>query len=108
MFGADYNELVSEGNRGYEEVMSKFGVKEKKPEEQMVMDFENRMEMAVVTSSQKGEKHNVTNKSGGRSTQVDYMSTLAIFHRQRNLNVIGDYQVATGDSITRHQRMVVW
>ncbi|KAK3548079.1 hypothetical protein QTP70_004507 [Hemibagrus guttatus] len=70
VIGADFNEHVGEGNRGDEEVMGKFGVKERNLEGQMVVDFAKRMDMAVVnTYFQKREEHRVTYKSGGRRTQ---------------------------------------
>ncbi|KAK3538516.1 hypothetical protein QTP86_006682 [Hemibagrus guttatus] len=70
VIGADFNGHVGEGNRGDEEVMGKFGVKERNLEGQMVVDFAKRMDMAVVnTYFQKREEHRVTYKSGGRSTQ---------------------------------------
>ncbi|KAK3533099.1 hypothetical protein QTP70_006779 [Hemibagrus guttatus] len=71
VIGADFNGHVGEGNRGDEEVMGKFGVKERNLEGQMVVDFAKRMDMAVVnTYFQKREEHRVTYKSGGRRTQV--------------------------------------
>ncbi|MCJ8747404.1 hypothetical protein PDJAM_G00153150 [Pangasius djambal] len=71
VIGADFNGHVDEGNTGDEEVMGKFGVKEKNLEGQMVVDFAKRMDMAVVnTYFQKREEHRVAYKSGGRSTQV--------------------------------------
>ncbi|KAK3519734.1 hypothetical protein QTP70_003709 [Hemibagrus guttatus] len=39
VIGADFNGHVGEGNRGDEEVMGKFGVKERNLEGQMVVDF---------------------------------------------------------------------
>ncbi|MCJ8733950.1 hypothetical protein PDJAM_G00229570 [Pangasius djambal] len=70
VIGADFNGHVGEGNTGDEEVMGKFGVKERYLEGQMVVDFAKRMDMAVVnTYFQKREEHRVTYKSG-RSTQV--------------------------------------
>ncbi|KAK3564490.1 hypothetical protein QTP86_022780 [Hemibagrus guttatus] len=67
VIGADFNGHVSEGNRGDEEVMGKFGVKERNLEGQMVVDFAKRMDMAVVnTYFQKREEHRVTYKSAGR------------------------------------------
>ncbi|KAK3519746.1 hypothetical protein QTP70_003915 [Hemibagrus guttatus] len=72
VIGADFNGHVGEGNTGDEEVMGKFGVKEKNLEGQMVLDFAKTMDMAVVnTYFQKREEHRVTYKSGGRRTQVD-------------------------------------
>ncbi|KAK3574844.1 hypothetical protein QTP86_018427, partial [Hemibagrus guttatus] len=73
VIGADFNGHVGEGNRGDEEVMGKFGVKERNLEGQMVVDFAKRMDMAVVnTYFQKREEHRVTYKSGGRSTQDEF------------------------------------
>ncbi|KAK3534572.1 hypothetical protein QTP86_016661 [Hemibagrus guttatus] len=70
VIGADFNGHVGEGNRGDEEVMGKFGVKERNLEGQMVVDFANRMDIAVVnTYFQKREEHRVTYKSGSRRTQ---------------------------------------
>ncbi|KAK3545113.1 hypothetical protein QTP70_000833 [Hemibagrus guttatus] len=74
VIGADFNGHVGEGNTGDEEVMGKFGVKERNLEGQMVVDFAKRMDMGVVnTYFQKREEHRVTYKSGVRSTQVDYI-----------------------------------
>ncbi|KAK3543565.1 hypothetical protein QTP70_023903 [Hemibagrus guttatus] len=70
VIGADFNGHVGEGNAGDEEVMGKFGVKERNLEGQMVVDFAKRMDMGVVnTYFQKREEHRVTYKSGGRRTQ---------------------------------------
>ncbi|KAK3527512.1 hypothetical protein QTP86_024294, partial [Hemibagrus guttatus] len=58
VIGADFNGHVGEGNRGDEDVMGKFGVKERNLEGQMVVDFAKRMDMAVVnTYFQKREEH---------------------------------------------------
>ncbi|KAK3532193.1 hypothetical protein QTP86_009472 [Hemibagrus guttatus] len=85
------------------EVMGKFGVKERNLEGQMVVDFAKRMDMAVVnTYFQKGEEHRVTYKSGGRSTQIDY-----ILCRRGNPKEISDCKVVVGESVTRQHRMVV-
>ncbi|KAK3558872.1 hypothetical protein QTP86_032139, partial [Hemibagrus guttatus] len=65
VIGADFNGHVGEGNTGDEEVMGKFGVKEKNLEGQMVVDFAKRMDMGVVnTCFQKREEHRVTYTSG--------------------------------------------
>ncbi|KAK3553380.1 hypothetical protein QTP70_003541 [Hemibagrus guttatus] len=50
VIGVDFNGHVGEGNRCDEEVMGKFGVKERNLEGQMVEDFAKRMDMAVVNT----------------------------------------------------------
>ncbi|KAK3509470.1 hypothetical protein QTP70_035126, partial [Hemibagrus guttatus] len=103
VIGADFNGHVSYENTGDEEVMGKFGVKERNLEGQMVVDFAKRMDMAVVnTYFQKREEHRVTYKSGGRSTQVD-----SILCRRGNLKEISDCKVVVGESVARQHRMVV-
>ncbi|KAK3554500.1 hypothetical protein QTP70_024407 [Hemibagrus guttatus] len=103
VIGVDFNGHVGEGNRSDEEVMGKFGVKERNLEGQMVVDFAKRMDMGVVnTYFQKREEHRVTYKSGGRRTQVDY-----ILCRRGNLKEISDCKVVVGESIARQHRMVV-
>ncbi|KAK3537298.1 hypothetical protein QTP70_006969 [Hemibagrus guttatus] len=103
VIGADFNGHVGEGNTGDEEVMGKFGVKERNLEGQMVVDFAKRMDMAVVnTYFQKREEHRVTYKSGGRRTLVDY-----ILCRRGNLKEISDCKVVVGESVARQHRMVV-
>ncbi|KAK3522317.1 hypothetical protein QTP86_002977 [Hemibagrus guttatus] len=103
VIGADFNGHVGEGNTGDEEVMGKFGVKERNLEGQMVVDFAKRMDMVVVnTYFQKREEHRVTYKSGGRSTQVNY-----ILCRRGNLKEISDCKVVVGECVARQHRMVV-
>ncbi|KAK3505609.1 hypothetical protein QTP70_021308, partial [Hemibagrus guttatus] len=103
VIGADFNGHVGEGNTGDEEVMGKFGVKERNLEGQMVVDFAKRMDMGVVnTYFQKREEHRVTYKSGGRRTQVDY-----ILCRRGNLKEISDCKVVVGETVARQHRMVV-
>ncbi|KAK3558466.1 hypothetical protein QTP86_018118 [Hemibagrus guttatus] len=103
VIGADFNGHVGEENTGDEEVMGKFGVKERNLEGQMVVYFAKRMDMAVVnTYFQKREEHRVTYKSGGRRTQADY-----ILCRRGNLKEISDCKVVVGESVARQHRMVV-
>ncbi|KAK3539300.1 hypothetical protein QTP86_034165 [Hemibagrus guttatus] len=103
VIGVDFNGHVGEGNTGDEEVMGKFGAKERNLEGQMVVDFAKRMDMAMVnTYFQKREEHRVTYKSGGRKTQVDYIPC-----RRGNLKEISDCTVVVGESVTRQHRMVV-
>ncbi|KAK3566416.1 hypothetical protein QTP86_032264, partial [Hemibagrus guttatus] len=103
VIGANFNGHVGEGTTGDEEVIGKFGVKERNLEGQMVVDFAKKMDMAVVnTYFQKREERRVTYKSGGRRTQVDY-----ILCRRGNLKEISDCKVVVGESVARQHRMVV-
>ncbi|KAF7702422.1 hypothetical protein HF521_001705 [Silurus meridionalis] len=51
VIGADFIGHVGEGNRGDEEVMGRYGFKERNVEGQMVVDFAKRMSMAVGFTS---------------------------------------------------------
>ncbi|KAK3571838.1 hypothetical protein QTP86_020466 [Hemibagrus guttatus] len=53
-------------------------------------------------AKRKREEHRVTYKSGGRSSQVDY-----ILCRRGNLKEISDCKVVVGESVARQHRMVV-
>ncbi len=103
VIGADFNGHVGEGNRGDEELMARYGIKERNVEGQMVVDFAKRMEMAVInTYFKKNEEHRVTYKSGGRCTQVAY-----VLCKRCNLKEIKDCKVVAGDCVARQHRMVV-
>ncbi|KAK3560607.1 hypothetical protein QTP86_010947 [Hemibagrus guttatus] len=84
-FWSELDEVMESIPTGDEEVMGKFGVKERNLEGQM-----------------KREEHRVTYKSGGRRTQVDY-----ILCRRGNLKEISDCKVVVGESVARQHRMVV-
>ncbi|KAK3545109.1 hypothetical protein QTP70_000788 [Hemibagrus guttatus] len=87
VIGADFNDHVGEGNRGDEEVMGKFGVKERNLEGQMVVDFVKRMDMGVVnTYFQKREEFRVTYNSGGSPKAV--------------VSITPDTHVFIGESVT--------
>ncbi|KAK3557079.1 hypothetical protein QTP70_024758 [Hemibagrus guttatus] len=69
-FWSELDEVMESIPTGDEEVMGKFGVKERNLEGQVVVDFAKKMDIAVVnTYFQKREEHRVTYKSGGRRTQ---------------------------------------
>lgn len=50
VIGADFNRHVGAGNRGEEEVMGRFGIRERNTEGQTAVGFEKRMEKAVVNT----------------------------------------------------------
>ena len=74
VLGADLNGHVGEGNIGDEEVMGRYGAGTRNKKGSMVVDFAKRMDLAIVnTYFKKKDEHRVTYKSGGKSTQVDYV-----------------------------------
>ncbi|KAK3535634.1 hypothetical protein QTP70_018436, partial [Hemibagrus guttatus] len=92
VIGADFNGHVGEGNTDDEEVMGKFGVKERNLEGQMVVDFAKRMDMAVVnTYFQKREGHRVTYKSGDLEKAYDRVPREELWYCMRKSGVAEKY-----------------
>ena len=81
VLGAGLNVHVGKGYIGDEEIMWRYGAGTRNKEGSMVVDFGKRMDLAIVnTYLKKQNEHRVTYKSGGKSTQVDY-----VMCRRRNL-----------------------
>ena len=92
VLGADLNGHVGKGNIGDEERMGRYGAGTRNKEGSMVVDFGKRMDLAIVnTYFKKKDERRVTYKSGGKSTQVDY-----VMCRRRNLNGMCDCKVIRG------------
>ena len=103
VLGADLNGHVGEGNIGDEEIMRRYGAETRNKEGSMVVDFGKRMDLAIVnTYFKKKDEHRVTYKSGGKSTQVDY-----VMCRRRNLKEMCDCKVILNECIAKRHRMVV-
>ena len=83
--------------------MGMYGVKKRNKEGSMFVDFGKRMDLAIVnTYFKKKHKHRVTYKSGGKSTQVDY-----VMCRRRNLKEMCDCKAIVNECVTKQHRMVV-
>ncbi|KAK3564691.1 hypothetical protein QTP86_024806 [Hemibagrus guttatus] len=107
VIGADFNGHVGEGNRGDEEVMGKFGVKERNLQGQMVVDFAKRMDMAVVnTYSQKREEHRVTYKSGDLEKAYDRVPREELWYCMRKSGVAEKYVRVVQDMYERSRTVV--
>ena len=84
VLGANLNGHVGKGNIGDEEIMGRYGAGTRNKERSMVVDFAKRMDLAIInTYIKKKDEHRVKYKSGGKSTQVDYVTC-----RRRNLKEI--------------------
>ncbi|KAG2460301.1 DAT protein, partial [Polypterus senegalus] len=72
VIGVDFNGHAGEGNRGDEEVKDRYGVKERNEEGQMVVHFEKRMDMPVMsTYFKKREEHrNMENKLSSTTSEA--------------------------------------
>ena len=69
----------------------------------MVVDFGKRMDLAIVnTYFKKKDEQRVTYKSGGKSTQVDY-----VMCRRRDLKEMCDCKVMMNECVAKQHRMVV-
>ena len=70
----------------------------------MVVDFGKRMDLAIVnTYIKKKDEHRMTYKSGGKSTQVDY-----VMCRRRNLKEMCDYKVILNECVAKQHNFVAF
>ena len=103
VLGADLNGHVGEGNIGDKEIMGRYGAGTRNKEGATVVDFERRMDLAIVnTYFKKKDEHRVTYKSGEKSIQVDY-----VMCRRRNLKEMCDCKVTVNECVAKQLRMVV-
>ena len=103
VLGTDLNGHVGEGNIGNEEIIGRYSTGTKNKERSMVVDFGKRMNLAIVdTCFKKKDEHRVTYKSGGKSTQVDY-----VMCKRRDLKEMGDCKVIVNECVAKQHRMVV-
>ncbi|KAK3562199.1 hypothetical protein QTP86_030199, partial [Hemibagrus guttatus] len=107
VIGADFNGHVGEGNRVDEEVMGKFGVKERNLEGQMVVYFAKRMDMYVVnTYFQKREEHRVTYKSGDLEKAYDRVPREELWYCMRKSGLAEKYVRVVQDMYERSRTVV--
>ncbi|KAK3541728.1 hypothetical protein QTP86_002117 [Hemibagrus guttatus] len=107
VIGADFNGHVGEGNTGDEEVMGKFGIKERNLEGQMVVDFTKMMDMAVVNIYfQKRKEHRVTYKSGDLEKAYDRVPRDELWYCMRKSGVAEKYVRVVQDMYERSRTVV--
>ena len=77
--------------------MGRYGAGTRNKKGSMIVDFGKRMDLSIVyTYFKKKDEHGVTYKSGGKSTQVDY-----VMCRRRNLKEM------VNECVAKQHRMVV-
>ncbi|KAK3520182.1 hypothetical protein QTP70_017938, partial [Hemibagrus guttatus] len=107
VIGADFNGHVGVENRRDEEVMGKFGVKERNQEGQMVVDFAKRMDMAADNNYfQKREEHRVTYKSGDLEKAYDRVPREELGYCMRKSGVAEKYVRVVQDMYERSRTVV--
>lgn len=95
MIRVDFNGHVVEENRGDEELLVRYCVKDRNAEGQMLVDFAKRIEVAVVNSYfKKREEHIVMYESEDRCTQVCR-------------RCIRDCKVVSGENVAKRHHMAV-
>ena len=83
--------------------MGRYGAGIRNKEGSMVVDFWKRIDLMIVNIYfKKKDEHRVTYKSGGKSTQVDY-----VMCRRRNLKEMCDCKVMVNECVAKQHRMVV-
>ena len=103
VLSADLNGHVGKGNIGDEKIMGRYNAGTRNKEGSMVMDFGKRMNLAIVNIYfKKKDEKRVTYKSGGKSTQIDY-----VMCRRRNLKEMYDCKVILNECVAKQHRMVV-
>ena len=102
--GADLNGHVGKGKIGDEEIIGRYGAEARNKEGSMVVDFGKKMDLAIVNAYfKKKDEYRVTYKSGGKSTQVDY-----VMCRRRNLKKMCGCKVILNECVAKQHRMVVY
>ena len=94
---------MGEGNIDDEEIIGRYGAETRNKKRLMVVDFAKRMDLEMVhTYFKKKDEHKVTYRSGGKSTQVDY-----VMSRRRNLKEMCHCKVIVNECVAKQHRMVV-
>ena len=104
VLSADLIGHAGKGNIGDEKIMGRYGAETRNKEGSMVVNFAKRLDLAIVnTYFKKKDEHRVTYKSGGKSTQVDY-----VMCRRRNLKEMCDCNVIVNECVAKEHRMLVY
>ena len=101
VLGANLYGHVGKGNIKDEEIMRRYGAVTRNKKESMVVNFANRMDLAIVNIYfKKKHKHRMTYKSSRKITQVDYAMC-----RRMNLKKMCDCKVILNECVANQH---VW
>ena len=83
--------------------MGRYGAGTRNKEGSMIVDFAKMLDLTIVnTYFETKDKHRVTYKNSGKSTQVDY-----VMCRRRNLKKMCNCKVIVNECVAKQYRMVV-
>ena len=83
--------------------MGRYGAGTRNKKGSIIVNFGKRMDLAIVnTYFKKKDENRATYKSGGKSTQVDY-----VMCRRRNSKEMCDCKVILNECVAKQHRMVV-
>ena len=103
VLGADLNGHNFCMKETYEEIMGRYFTGTRNKEGSMNVDFGKRMDLAIINTYFKmNDEHRVTYKSGGKSTQVDY-----VMCRRRYLKEMCGCKVIVNEWVAKQHRIVV-
>ena len=100
--GADLNGHVGSENEVIGRVHGGHGIGERNAEGESIVDFAMSFDMAIVnTFFKKKREHLITYRSGGRSSQIDYL-----LYKRSKLLEVKNCKVIPGDHVAPQHRLV--
>ena len=103
IIGGHLDGHVGQDNRVIDRIHGGCGYDERNAEGERIVDLAVSSYMALAnTFFTKRQEHLVTYKSGGRSSQIDYL-----LYRRKDLREIKDCKVIPGDHVSAQHRLVV-
>ena len=101
--GGNLNGHIGQGNAGVEEITGKVGSSERNATGEKIVDFAMRNKIAILNTYFKKEvSRRTTYKSGGNTSQVDYLLC-----RRDQLKHSTDCTVLPGESVAKQHRLVI-
>ncbi|XP_064079513.1 craniofacial development protein 2-like [Macrobrachium nipponense] len=103
LVGGDLNGHVGQNNHVISRIHGGYGYDERNAEGERIVDFPVSKDMVLAnTFFTKRQEHLVTYKSGGRSSQIDYL-----MYKRKGLHEVKDCKVIPGDHVSVQHRLVV-
>lgn len=103
IIGADLNGHVGRDRRGVERWHGGWSVGERNAEGQRILDFMSAQDMTLLNTFFKKEENQLnTYKSGGRTSQIDFLAC-----RRKDIRDVQDCRVINGEDVSTQHRLVL-